>query len=86
MIQHYVLTLNPESEYEWEKCILRNPLTGERPDLTQALAEAVNREKGSYLVSVKIEVEILEQSPLPVSDKAPVELSREKRLRQLAAS
>ncbi|ELR99034.1 hypothetical protein [Gloeocapsa sp. PCC 73106] len=81
MTQHYVLTINPETEHPWEQCILRNPLTGERPDLTTVIAQAIDSHPGSYLVSVKIEVEVLEKVALDKT-KTPVEL----RLRHLAAS
>ena len=61
MNQHYILQLDPQAEFDWDRCILRNPLTGERPDLTAAIAEAVNHQAGSYLLRVSLQVEILEQ-------------------------
>ena len=61
MNQHYILQLDPQAEFDWERCILRNPLTGERPDLTAAIAEAVNHQAGSYLLRVSLQIEILEQ-------------------------
>ena len=61
MIKHYVLTISPDAEYNWEQKVLRNPLTGERPDLTNLVIKAVGNQPGSYLVAVKLEVEVLEQ-------------------------
>ena len=65
MIKHYVLTISPDAEYNWEQKVLRNPLTGERPDLTSLVTEAVGNRAGSYLVAVKLEVEVLEQVAQP---------------------
>ena len=61
MIKHYVLTLNPEAQYDWEQSNLREPITGDRPDFTAMLAEAVNNQPGSYLISVNVEVKVLEK-------------------------
>jgi hypothetical protein len=44
MIKHCILHFNPQADYEWDRCVLRNPLTGERLDLTQAIAEAVKKQ------------------------------------------
>ncbi|MGL4883248.1 MAG: hypothetical protein ACRC8K_19635 [Waterburya sp.] len=62
MNKHYILNLNPEARADWERCILRNPITGERPDLTTEIAKELNNQAGSYLIKVNLEVEILEQS------------------------
>lgn len=62
MIKHYILDLNPQANSDWDRCILRNPITGERPDLTAWVAEAINHQEGSYLIKVSLEVEILEQN------------------------
>ncbi len=68
MIQHYILNIDPQANYEWERCILRNPITGQHPDLTKEIAESIGKQPGSHLVRVSIEVEILETvSPIPVS-------------------
>ncbi len=79
MIKHYILNLNPQANYEWDKCVLRNPLTGERLDLTNAIAEAVNREAGSYLISVNIDVQILEESTIDRSASKTIELPTSKK-------
>lgn len=73
MNQHYILNLNPQASSDWDRCVLRNPITGERPDLTTEIAEAVNNQAGSYLIKVTLQVEILEQSLTPHSKT--VELS-----------
>lgn len=66
MIKHYILNLNPQANCEWDRCIIRNPITGERPNLTAEIAKAVGNQTGSYLVKVNMEVEVLETA-LPVS-------------------
>jgi hypothetical protein len=69
MIKHYILNLNPTAQHEWDRCILRDPLTAKRPDISQLIAEAVGNETGSYLVSVNIEVQVLEQTLAPPSEQ-----------------
>ena len=65
MIKHYILSINPNAEYEWEQRILRHPITAERPDFASLIAQAVGDEAGSYLVEVNIEVNLLEKAPNP---------------------
>ena len=62
MNQHYILSIDPQATHEWDRCVLRNPITGERPDLQKAIANSVNNRAGSYLIKVNINVEILEQT------------------------
>ncbi len=78
MKQHYILNLNPQTSSDWDRCVLRNPITGERPDLTTEIAEAVKNQAGSYLIKVTLQVEILEQSIAPQNTK--VELPKESEL------
>ena len=73
MDKHYILNLNPQADSDWDRCVLRNPLSGERPDLSSEIAKAVNNKAGSYLIKVSLQVEILEQN-LP--NHNTVELSR----------
>ena len=61
MNKHYILNINPEAAYEWDRCVLRNPITGERPDLKYAISQAVQNKPGSYLIKVCLSVEVLEQ-------------------------
>jgi hypothetical protein len=68
-IEHYILKIDTQSNNNWDKCILRNPLTGERPDLNAAIARAVGNESGSYLIKVNIDVEILEQETQHLATK-----------------
>ena len=83
MTKHYVLSINPQAQYDWDKCVLRNPITGERPDFNALVAEAVNNQPGAYLVSVNIEVQVLEQVSVPeLADKS----SKIAPIHQLAAS
>lgn len=76
MNKHYILSLNPDAYTDWERCILRNPITGERPDLTAEIAQAVSNQAGSYLIKVNLQVEILEQN-LP-NHTNTLEISRDK--------
>jgi hypothetical protein len=68
MTHHYVLSINPQAQYDWDKCVLRNPITGERPDFTQIIANAVGNEVGSYLISVNIEVQVLQKVAIDRSE------------------
>lgn len=80
MDKHYILNLNPQADSEWDRCVLRNPLSGERPDLSNEIAKAVSDRAGSYLVKVSLQVEVLEQNvtypsnrlELPASKKSTV--------------
>ena len=83
MNKHYVLSINPQAQYDWDKCVLRNPITGERPDFTALVAEAVKNQPGAYLVSVNIEVQVLEQSPICESAEETPKITP---VHQLAAS
>jgi len=65
MIKHYVFVLDPSAKHEWNRCDLRDPLTAKRPDLAKIIADAIGEASGSYLVSVNIEVTVLDQIPLP---------------------
>ncbi|MBD2100140.1 hypothetical protein [Leptolyngbya sp. FACHB-261] len=65
MTKHYILHLDPDARYEWDRCVLRDPITAERPDLAQLIAQTVGDQNGSYLISVRLEVDVLEHSPLP---------------------
>ena len=75
MIKHYILNLNPTAKHEWDRCILRDPLTAKRPDIAKLIAEAVGTETGNYLVSVNIEVKILEQAAAPPSEQLSLPFS-----------
>ncbi|MBE9177112.1 hypothetical protein IQ268_00795 [Oculatella sp. LEGE 06141] len=63
MTKHYVLSFDPTAKYEWDRCTLRDPITAERPELAELVAEAVGKQSGSYLVSVNIEIKVLERAP-----------------------
>lgn len=47
---------------------MRNPITGERPDFTEIIARTVGNEAGSYLISVNVEVKILEKAATEQSE------------------
>ncbi|HEY9637670.1 MAG TPA: hypothetical protein V6D14_30030 [Coleofasciculaceae cyanobacterium] len=74
MTKHYILSINPNAQYEWEQCILRDPLTAERPDFASLIAQAVGEEAGSYLVAINIEVKVLEKASISQPQKVPVEV------------
>jgi hypothetical protein len=71
MTKHYVLSLNPAAQHDWDRCALRNPITAERPDLAAMIADAVGEEAGSYLVAVNIEITVLEKAPLNQPERVP---------------
>lgn len=75
MTKHYILSINPHAQYEWEQCILRDSLTAQRPDFASLIAQAVGEEMGSYLVSVNIEVKVLEKDLHSSPQKVPVEVA-----------
>ena len=73
MNRHYILNINPQATHEWDRCVLRNPITGERPDLQAAIALKVKNQPGSYLIKVSINVEILEQTVIDeVNAEVPI--------------
>ncbi|MEW6493406.1 MAG: hypothetical protein AB1589_13015 [Cyanobacteriota bacterium] len=75
MTKHYILSINPNAQYEWDQYILRDPLTAGRPDFASLIAEAVGDETGSYLVAVNIEVTVLEKEPNPQSQKVTADVA-----------
>ncbi|MDJ0618786.1 MAG: hypothetical protein QNJ63_18930 [Calothrix sp. MO_192.B10] len=83
MIEHYILNLNPTAKHEWDRCILRDPLTAQRPDLAKLVAEAVGANAGSYLVSVNIEVQVLKQANVPEVEQLSLNMSEVKEKPQL---
>jgi hypothetical protein len=88
MTKHYVLSLNPTAQHDWERCTLRNPIAGERPDLAGMIAEALGEEAGDYLVAVNIEVKVLEKAPVSQSARVSVNgasHSASKQLKELVA-
>lgn len=95
MIKHFVLNLNPQAQFDWERCVLHHPITAEQPDLAQLLATDLGlsdlalSKSGSYLISVNIEVKILESTPpktpaAALSSRLPRSLEPPEPLRSLA--
>jgi hypothetical protein len=74
MTKHFILSINPNAQYEWDRYILRDPLTAGRPELASLIAEAVGDETGSYLVAVNIEVKVLEKAPSSQPQRIPLEV------------
>ena len=75
MTKHFILSINPNAQYEWDRYILRDPLTAGRPELASLIAEAVGDETGSYLVAINIEVKVLEKAPTSQPQRIPVEVA-----------
>jgi hypothetical protein len=69
MTKHYIFSLDPNAKYEWDRRILRDPITAAHPALADLVAEAIGQEPGSYLVSVNIEVKVLEKAPAESVDR-----------------
>lgn len=95
MTKHYILSLDPNAKYDWDRCTLRDPITANRPELAALIAEAVGDMPGSYLVAVNIEVQVLETAPVtqpttqpkrvPPSELETAARSQRAQLEELAA-
>ncbi|UZQ54143.1 hypothetical protein OOK60_16915 [Trichothermofontia sichuanensis B231] len=72
MQKHYILTLDPTAKYEWDRCTLRDPMTAARPDLAELVRDAVGEASGNYLVAIKLDVQVLERTPIVTEDMPPV--------------
>lgn len=79
MTKHYILSLDPNAQYEWDRCALRDPMTAARPALADLVAAEVGEQPGAYLVAINIEVTVLEKTALP-QENTPLPLT-EKPLR-----
>ncbi|MGB5959697.1 MAG: hypothetical protein WBG73_03470 [Coleofasciculaceae cyanobacterium] len=75
MTKHYILSINPHAQYDWEQCSLRDPITSIQPDFADLIAQAVGDETGSYLVAVNIEVKVLEKKLDLQPQRVPVEVA-----------
>jgi hypothetical protein len=62
MTKHYILNLDPDAKYDWDRRTLRDPITADHPALADLVAQAVGEEAGSYLIAVNIEVKVLEKA------------------------
>ncbi|UBF23871.1 hypothetical protein K9N68_19170 [Kovacikia minuta CCNUW1] len=69
MTKHYILSLDPNARYEWDRCTLRDPISAAHPALADLVAEAIAGEPGSYLVAINIEVKVLEKAPAESGDR-----------------
>jgi hypothetical protein len=61
---HYVLTLNPSAPAEHQRLKLNDPLTYNRPDLADLVANAIAQVPGTHLVKVTVQVEIIQSEPI----------------------
>ncbi len=87
MIKHYILNLDPTAKHEWDRCVIRDPLTAKRPDIAKLISEAVGSDIGSYLVSVNIQVTILERASVSPAEQLSLpfpEVSLPTQLREAA--
>ncbi|MGQ4649108.1 hypothetical protein [Lyngbya aestuarii] len=73
MKKHYILTLNPTAKHQWDRCILRDPITAEHPNLESLITQVVGEDTGSYLIALNIEIQVLEKAVHPQPQKVPVE-------------
>lgn len=79
-VKHFVLQVNPQARYSWERCRLSHPLTGEVCDPSEAIAAEIGNQPGTYLLAVRLDVTVLDGQavepvaapPVPV---APASLS-----------
>ena len=62
MTKHYILNLDPDAKYDWDRRTLRDPITADHPALADLVAQAVGEAPGSYLIAVNIEVKVLEKA------------------------
>lgn len=60
MTAHYVLRLNPTHPSPYQQKGLVNPLTHDRPELVDLVAEAIGQVSGNHLVKVTVQVEIID--------------------------
>ncbi|MFM2429145.1 MAG: hypothetical protein RLZZ511_358 [Cyanobacteriota bacterium] len=69
MLKHFVLNLNPQAQFEWERCTLHHPITAGQPNLAQLIAAEIPEAHthGSYLIAVNIEVTVLESATIEQS-------------------
>jgi hypothetical protein len=69
MLKHFVLNLNPQAQFEWERCTLHHPITAGQPNLAQLIAAEIpdSSAHGSYLIAVNIEVTVLESATIDQS-------------------
>jgi hypothetical protein len=67
MNKYYILNLDPQATHEWDRCVLRNPITGARPDFQSEVAQMMDHQPGSYLVKINLQIEILEKNTANVS-------------------
>lgn len=76
-LQHYVLILNPDAKYEWDRRNLRQPLNSDVPSLAALIQNAIGETAGQFLVSVELTVNVLEREPLPETLSCPTPSSPE---------
>ena len=70
MNKHYILNIDPDAHYEWERCRLHDPITAAHPALAELVAAAIGDEAGAYLVAVNIEVKVLERATVQPAHSA----------------
>ncbi len=87
MVKHFILSINPTAKHEWDRCILRDVLSSKRPDIAKLIAEQVDADGGNYLISVNIDIEVLQKEKAPVSEQLQftfTETSQKPQLREAA--
>ncbi|AFY55045.1 hypothetical protein Riv7116_2537 [Rivularia sp. PCC 7116] len=87
MVKHFILSINPTAKHEWDRCILRDVLSSKRPDIAKLIAEEVDADGGNYLISVNIDIEVLQQEKAPTAEQLQfsfTEASQKPQLREAA--
>lgn len=77
MNKYYILHVDPQATHERDRCVLRSPITGARPDLNAEVAGVIDGQAGCYLIKVNLQIEILEQSS--ISNNKTINLPEENR-------
>lgn len=83
MVKHYILSLNPTAKHEWDRCVLRDVLSAKRPEMAKLITEMVDAQSGNYLVSVNIEVKVLERAEAPQAEQLALNISEVNEKQQL---
>ncbi|MEO1429320.1 MAG: hypothetical protein AAFV71_09700 [Cyanobacteria bacterium J06633_8] len=75
MVKHFILSINPTAKHEWDRCILRDVLSSKRPDIAKLIAEEVEADGGNYLISVNIDIEVLQEEKAPTAEQLQFSLT-----------
>jgi len=71
-LPYLLLTLSPESRYEWDRIMLHDPVTMGSPDLLTLISQAAEGVPGKYLIKARLDVEVLLSKPTGTLNSAEV--------------